>query len=119
MAAVLLTVEQLTVTFGGFKALNTASLRVREGEICGLIGPNGSGKTTMLNALCGFVRAENGSIELNGMPIHRLPVHRRAALGMGRTFQGIAVFPEMSVLENVLVGLHLEDAQTFWRACVP
>lgn len=115
----LLEVQDLFVTYGSFKALSGASLRVEKGEIHGLIGPNGSGKTTMLNAVCGFARARTGSIAFADARIERLPVHRRAAMGLGRSFQGIAVFPELSVMENVLVGLHLHDSQSFLRSCVP
>ncbi|QEX15777.1 ABC transporter ATP-binding protein [Hypericibacter terrae] len=115
----LLEVQDLSVTYGSFKALNGASLRVEKGEIHGLIGPNGSGKTTMLNVVCGFARARAGSIAFADARIERLPVHRRAAMGLGRTFQGIAVFSELSVMENVLVGLHLRDSQSFFRSCIP
>lgn len=115
----LLAADNLSVTYGSFKALNSASMHVLAGEIHGLIGPNGSGKTTMLNVISGFARLRGGSIAFAEQRIERMPVHRRAALGLGRSFQGVAVFPDLSVLENVLIGLHLRDGQTFLRCCVP
>jgi branched-chain amino acid transport system ATP-binding protein len=114
-----LEVSGVSVNFGGVQALREVSVGVEFGEIHGLIGPNGSGKTTLLNAVCGFVQPRSGRINLNGVSIERLPTHRRAAAGLARTFQGAAVFEEFDATENVVVGLHLHDSQTFLRACIP
>ena len=108
MAGALLTVEHLTVQFGGLAALRDLSLEAREGEILGVIGPNGSGKTTLFNCVTGLYRATGGSIRF-GAPaadVGRLEPHEIAKRGISRTFQTLRVFPNLSVLENVLIGLH-------------
>jgi len=104
--APLLGVRDLTVRFGHVTALDGVSFAVRRREICGLIGPNGSGKTTLFNAISGFCRPDGGAILLRGQPITPLPRHRRAALGIGRTFQNLALFRSMTVRDNILVGAH-------------
>lgn len=101
----LLTVCDLTVTFGGVRAVDGVSFDVPAGAIVSLIGPNGAGKTTLLNALSGFVQA-NGSARLDGRELLRLPAHRRVAEGLGRTFQNVQLFEGMTLLENVLTGRH-------------
>jgi len=104
----LLKVERLTVQFGGLAALRELSLEAREGEILGVIGPNGSGKTTLFNCLTGLYRPTGGSIRFGQPPadLGRLEPHEIAERGISRTFQTLRVFPNLSVLENVLVGLH-------------
>lgn len=102
----LLTVEGVDVSFGGPKVLAGASLQVGAGEIVALIGPNGAGKTTMINAISGIVRPSAGRIALSGVPIEGLAPSVIAKAGMRRTFQNHGLFGDMSVLENVLVGLH-------------
>jgi branched-chain amino acid transport system ATP-binding protein len=102
----LLGVRDVTVRFGRVTALDGVSFSVGENEVCGLIGPNGSGKTTLFNSISGFCRPLRGEILLQGQPIIRLPRHRRAALGIGRTFQNLALFRGMSVRDNILVGAH-------------
>jgi branched-chain amino acid transport system ATP-binding protein len=104
--ATLLDVRALVVHFGQVVALDGVSFCVSDDEICGLIGPNGSGKTTLFNAISGFCRPRHGEILLRGQPITPLPRHRRAALGIGRTFQNLALFPSMTVRDNILVGAH-------------
>ena len=99
----MLTVTGLTKRFGGFTALNAVSFEVREGEILGLIGPNGSGKTTLFNCITGVDHLDEGRIRFKGVPIDRLKPHRIFHLGVGRTFQVIRVFPELTALENLLV----------------
>jgi len=99
-------VTDLSVRFGGIVALDGISFDVRRGEICGIIGPNGAGKTTLFNCLSRIYTYDAGSIEFEGRSLAGLPRHGIAALGIGRTFQNLALFRTMSVLENVLVGGH-------------
>jgi branched-chain amino acid transport system ATP-binding protein len=102
--AQLLAVQDVTVRFGQVTALDHVSFAMGEDEVCGLIGPNGSGKTTLFNSISGFCRPHGGQILLHGQPLTALPRHRRAALGVGRTFQNLALFRSMTVRENILVG---------------
>ena len=102
----LLSVRDLCVRFGGIVALDGVSFDVGRGQICGLIGPNGAGKTTLFNCLSRLYRAERGSVVFEDRPLFEAPEHRIAALGIGRTFQNLALFRTMSVLENVMVGTH-------------
>ena len=92
--------------FGGIQALRGVDLEVRENSITALIGPNGAGKTTLLNIISGLLREDEGRILLNGMDISSTPAHRRAHLGIVRTFQNLEVFTNMSVLDNVITGAH-------------
>jgi branched-chain amino acid transport system ATP-binding protein len=104
----LLSVERVTKSFGGLRALADLSFEAREGEILGLIGPNGSGKTTLFNCVTGLYGVSAGRILFGTPPVGldgREP-HRIAELGISRTFQTLRVFPNLSVLENVLVGRH-------------
>ncbi|MCX7523299.1 ABC transporter ATP-binding protein [Microbacterium sp. STN6] len=100
----MLTVTSLSRAFGGVYATKDVSVTVPEGELRGVIGPNGAGKSTLFNLIGGHLRANAGSIEFGGARVDRLPVHRRARLGIAIVFQGARLFPEMSVLENVMVG---------------
>jgi ABC-type branched-subunit amino acid transport system ATPase component/ABC-type branched-subunit amino acid transport system permease subunit len=100
----LLEIADLSIAFGGVSALSSVNLTVGEGEIHALIGPNGSGKTTLINVLSGIYQPQHGVVRLNGREITRQPAHRRAQLGIGRTFQNLQLFGEMTVLENVLAG---------------
>ena len=103
-AAVILAVERLSKHFGGLKAVDEVDLAVRRNSVHALIGPNGSGKSTLLNVLSGILRADGGTVVFDGRDITRLPPHRRAGEGLGRTFQHIRLFGAMSVHENVMVG---------------
>jgi branched-chain amino acid transport system ATP-binding protein len=98
--------DGVTVRFGGLTAVSDVSLSVREREITGLIGPNGAGKTTMFNAISGLNEPASGRIQLFGQDVTNLPVHARARLGVGRTFQVIQLFPQLDVFENLLVATH-------------
>jgi ABC-type branched-subunit amino acid transport system ATPase component len=99
-----LEVDKLTVRFGGTVAVNDASLIARGGTITGLIGPNGAGKTTTFNACTGLVHATAGIIKLDGKNLGRQSPHRRAQIGLGRTFQRMQLFESMTVYENVRTG---------------
>jgi ABC-type branched-subunit amino acid transport system ATPase component len=112
----LLSVRGVTRAFGGLMALDNVSFDVPRGTICGLIGPNGAGKTTLVNVISGLVPVTKGSVELDGKSITGLPPHRIAAKGIGRTFQNIRLFSELSVLQNVMVGHHLKRRGTVWEA---
>lgn len=93
-------------SFGGLKALKGVDVEVRKGEIFGLVGPNGSGKTTMVNVMTGFYPPNAGGVELYGRDITGMAPHRVAKLGVARTFQNLALFKGMSVVDNILVGRH-------------
>ena len=99
---VLLEVVDLTVEFGGLRAVDGLSITVDDHALMGLIGPNGAGKTTTIDALCGFVRSK-GKILLAGRPIENLPPYQRARAGMVRTFQSIELFEDLTVAENLVV----------------
>ena len=105
----LLETRDLSKHFGGLAAVNRVDLRVEEGEIVGLIGPNGAGKTTCFNLLSGFLPPTSGTIWFAGENITGLRSHRIVARGLVRTFQLTTLFQEMTVLENVLMGLHLHS----------
>ena len=93
-------------SFGGLKALKGIDVDVQAGEIFGLVGPNGSGKTTLVNVITGFYPPNAGSVEIFGRSVTGLKPHRVAKLGVARTFQNLALFKGMSVLDNILVGRH-------------
>jgi branched-chain amino acid transport system ATP-binding protein len=105
-AAPLLDVREVGASFQGVVALDSLSFSVFPGQICGLIGPNGAGKTTLLNVLSRVVEPRTGTIHFDGRDLLRLAPHAVVGAGMARTFQNLAVFPSMSVLENVMVGAH-------------
>jgi len=102
----LLAIRDVVVRFGGVVALGGVSFDVGQRQICGLIGPNGSGKTTLFNCISGIYRCARGDILLNGSSLLGLPRYRMAELGIGRTFQNLALFRSMTVRHNVLVGAH-------------
>ena len=100
----LLATEELSVDFGGLKALQDIYLELHENEVVGVIGPNGAGKTTLFNALCGLVTPSAGELFLNGKS-HRWPrTHQLTDLGIARTLQGVGLFPDLTVVENVMIG---------------
>jgi ABC-type branched-subunit amino acid transport system ATPase component len=107
--SVVLQAAEVSVRFGGLLAADQVSLNVREGEIVGLIGPNGAGKTTVFNAISGLVVPTSGSVHVLGTDATALPVHERARLGLGRTFQVLQLFPQLTVMENLMVATHMEN----------
>lgn len=104
--APLLQVRSLSIAFGGVQALNDLDLEVESGTISSIIGPNGAGKTTFFNLVSGFYQPTQGEILFGGQPITSLPGHKRGSLGIARTFQNIALFRGMSVLDNIKLGAH-------------
>ncbi len=110
----LLKVEGIAKSFGGLRAVSGVSFAVGEGAITSLIGPNGAGKTTIFNIISGFLPTDSGRIEFLGRPIHALKPFEIARRGIGRTFQDPRVFPEMSVLNNVAVGLRQRSDHPHW-----
>src|ERR1700753_1256170 len=102
----LLAVRDVSVVFGGIIALNGVSFDMRYGQILGLIGPNGAGKTTLFNCLSRLYQPSSGDILMEGTSILSRPPHKIAEIGIGRTFQNVALFPNLSVLDNVRVGTH-------------
>jgi branched-chain amino acid transport system ATP-binding protein len=99
----LLDVRGLRVTYGGVVAVNDVDLQIEEGTVYGLIGPNGAGKTSMVDALTGYTRPSAGAVQFGGHDITRLRPYRRARLGLGRTFQSVELFDDLTVEENLLV----------------
>src|ERR1700742_281420 len=102
----LLAVRDVSVVFGGIVALNGVSFDMRYGQILGLIGPNGAGKTTLFNCLSRLYQPSSGEILMEGASILSRPPHKIAEIGIGRTFQNVALFPNLSVIDNVRVGTH-------------
>ncbi len=114
----LLAIEGVTVRFGGVVALDGVSFDVARGAICGLIGPNGAGKTTLFNCLSRLYHFDHGTIRFEGQSMTRYPVHRIAALGIGRTFQNLALFRTLTVLENIMIGGHCRSRGGFFANAV-
>jgi len=100
--------------FGGIVALDTVSFAMTEGEIVGLIGPNGAGKTTLFNCLSRLYTPDGGDVRFDGRTLLASPPHRIAALGIGRTFQNLALFPTLTVLQNVMIGVHSRTRSDFF-----
>ncbi len=110
----MLAVSEVTVRFGGIIALDSVSFDVGEGQIVGLIGPNGAGKTTLFNCLSRLYTPDSGAIAVRGRSILGMSPHRIAELGVGRTFQNLALFPTMTVLQNVMIGMHSRTRSDFF-----
>jgi branched-chain amino acid transport system ATP-binding protein len=104
----LLNLSSVSVAFGGLVAVSEVSLRIRQGEILGIIGPNGAGKSTLFNAISGLISLSSGSITYQSIDITRKSPSRRAAMGLQRTFQSVQLVKSLSVLENILLGLHCD-----------
>jgi branched-chain amino acid transport system ATP-binding protein len=112
----LLTVNNVGVRFGGVVALDDLSFSVEQGQICALIGPNGAGKTTLFNVLSRLYASNSGTVTFDGHDLLSVPAHRIAKLGLARTFQNVALFPALTVLENVLTGGHSHGHVGFGRS---
>jgi branched-chain amino acid transport system ATP-binding protein len=102
----LLSVENVSLSFGGLSALSNVSVTAEEGKITAVIGPNGAGKTTLFNAISGFYQPQSGKIGFSGNDLLKMKMHERSSLGIARTFQNIALFSGMTVLENIKLGAH-------------
>jgi len=107
MSETILKVANVSKRFGGLQALSDVGIEIKRGQVYGLIGPNGAGKTTFFNVLTGLYTPDSGSFELAGKPYTPTAVHEVAKAGIARTFQNIRLFPEMTALENVMVGRHV------------
>ena len=116
--AAILRLENTSRAFGGVRAVDGVSFAVRAGAIHGLIGPNGAGKTTALNLISGLMRPTGGTISFAGARIDRQPAYRIAAMGIRRTYQNIRLFPVMSAVENLIVGMHTVTRAPLWQRLV-
>ena len=102
----LLSINNVSLNFGGLKAIDELSLSVEKGTITSIIGPNGAGKTSLFNVISGFYKPSSGSIMFNNNKISTSNTHIRASMGLARTFQNISLFPGMTVLDNIKLGAH-------------
>src|SRR5215213_11927417 len=112
----LLRVDSVSVTFGGIVGLDGLSFGVEQGQIAGLIGPNGAGKTTLFNVISRLYEPAAGHITFDGHDLLTVPAHRIAEIGISRTFQNLALWPGLTVLENVMVGAHSRSRVGFTRS---
>jgi len=104
-----LSVEGLSVQLGGNRVVEDVCLSVNAGEVVGLIGPNGAGKTTVIDAICGFVRPQAGDIRIGATALNRMPAYRRVRSGVARSFQGLELFEDLTVLENIHAACEKRD----------
>ena len=116
MAEGLLEVEGVTIQFGGITALDNLTFTVDSTQICGLIGPNGAGKTTLFNVMSRIYDPTRGRITFNGVDLLSLSPHEISQTGIARTFQNLALWPRMTVAENVMAGAHIKGKQNFFSA---
>ena len=118
MSEVLVSVKNLSIHFGGLKAVDDVSFEIHKGEILGLLGPNGAGKTTCFNMISGVYKPSSGGVYLDGVCTNGMPPHKMAALGVGRTFQVVKPFAGLTAEENVIVALGMPHYSRFagcWR----
>ena len=114
---VVLDVREISLSFGGVRAIDGVSFDIREGEVRAIIGPNGAGKSSLLNVINGFYHPQEGTITYRGVPRSRMRPHQAAASGIARTFQNIALFKGMTVLDNLMTGRNLKMRRNFlWQA---
>jgi branched-chain amino acid transport system ATP-binding protein len=114
--APLLEVRSLTKSFGGVIAQDDISFCIDPSTVCGLIGPNGAGKTTLFNMITGIYTPDKGDVIFKGKSVRHLAVHDRVRAGIARTFQHVELFGSMTLLENILVGMHVRTKSGFWGA---
>jgi branched-chain amino acid transport system ATP-binding protein len=115
----LLEIRELSVRFGGVVALDRVSFTVDAGEVVALIGPNGAGKTTLFNVITRVYKPSSGSVLIDSEPVSRVPAHHIVRHGLARTFQNLALFRSMTVLENVLVGDHIRTRSGWLESTIP
>src|SRR3979490_303957 len=115
----LLEVRELSVRFGGVVALDRVSFTVDAGEVVALIGPNGAGKTTLFNVITRVSRPSGGSVTVGGLPVSRMSPHHVVRHGLARTFQNVALFKSMTVLENVIGGDHIKTRTGWVLSTIP
>ncbi len=115
----LLEVRDLSVRFGGVVALDRVSFVVEPGQVVALIGPNGAGKTTLFNVITRVYRPSSGMVLVDGEPVSGMPAHHVIRHGLARTFQNVALFRSMTVLENVMVGDHIKTASGWLASTIP
>jgi len=115
-AAADLVLSGVSLAFGGIQALTNVSLSVRPGELVGLIGPNGAGKTSVFNVISRTYTPQSGAVRFGGRNLLSIPAHRVAAMGVGRTFQNIALFPSLTVIQNVALGCAATDPPNWTSA---
>src|SRR5262245_52340035 len=114
----LLRIENISLAFGGIAALTDVSVSVAEGRVTAVIGPNGAGKTSLFNVISGFYRPKAGRVTFVDRDVLALPGHARSSLGIARTFQNIALFDGMTVLENIKLGAHAQLRANVFSAAV-
>lgn len=119
MTEAILKVAELRKSFSGVAAVDGMSLEISANEIHAVIGPNGAGKTTLVSLLDGAIAPDGGRVEFRGRRIEHLPAHRRAQLGLTRSFQITSIFPEMTVLENVALAVQARSGPSYWRLWRP
>ncbi|MFV0316705.1 MAG: ABC transporter ATP-binding protein [Microthrixaceae bacterium] len=118
MVVALLEIDDVGVQFGGVNALDGLSFSIDEGQLAALIGPNGAGKTTLFNVVSRIYEADQGAVRFSGVDLLALAPHRIAELGVGRTFQNLALVPGLSVIDNVIVGAYSRSTGGFWAAAL-
>ncbi len=111
-----MTVQNVAIAFGGTQALSKVSFNVYQGEILAIIGPNGAGKTSMLNCITGFYRPNEGSITFEEKDVTQTPAHKIAQLGIARTFQNLALYTGLSVLDNIMAARHIHMRSNMWQS---
>lgn len=116
MSETVLKVNNISILFGGLKAVEDFSIEIKEGELVGLIGPNGAGKTTVFNMLTGVYFPTSGTVELRGQDVTKMQPHNRVKIGISRTFQNIRLFKKMTVLENVKVSSNVHMNYGIFKA---
>lgn len=112
----MLEVRKVTLSFGGVRALTDASFTIKKGTVTGLIGPNGAGKTSLFNLVSGIYTPTSGSVFFNEVEISKLKLHQINLIGVARTFQNIMVFPELSLVQNVMIGRQARSYCGVWSA---
>lgn len=110
----ILEIQQISKSFSGLKALNKCSFSIKKNSITGLIGPNGAGKTTLFNIISGLLDSDDGNIYFQDQNITNFTPYKRAVLGLGRSYQSIRIFPELTALENIVIAYH-ENKENFLK----